>query len=218
MLFRSLEIRNQFNRRLILEHQTNFTLKQTIKKFEKINEGSPGLFSYYEISAEGIVKKLSLIESDPHKIWTAFETCYGHSFFLDVIKETFGLIPTVNNKFAREFNEKLLQYQKDASEQINKLVDRFASESTNLKNEMRRKNEEIDELCRTHNKDLEVTRNMLEKAFENKLQDKETALQIVFNSEKEGLIRKMNDQEVLITELSSNKTLNRLRLRLAVIH
>jgi len=211
------ELANQFNHKLVLLQKTNTTLKKTIANFEKVNEGTPGLFAYHEVSSEGIISKLVLIESDARKIWKALETCYGHSFFLDVIKENFGLIPTVNSKFEREFNEKLLQYQKEATEQITKLMDRYNEESKDLKNDLRQKEEHIEELCQKHTKEMEQLKNEIEGGLKRKIQDKENALRIIFASEKDILLRKMKEQETLIYELSSNKTLSRLRLRLAVI-
>ena len=197
--------------------KTNDYLKQTIENYEEVNKDTPGLFAYREVNAEGIIKKLSLIEDSPKRVWNALEQFYGHSFFLDVIKEKFGLIPKVNSKFEREFNEKLMKYQQEATDQINKLIDRYYNELSTMRDDLQKKNETIDEMITNHSHELEKVKTETEEAFNSKIKDKENAVKMLCEYEIEGLKRKIKELESLIRELSNNKLLSKLRVKVAVI-
>lgn len=210
------EVSTQFNSKMALLKKTNDILQRNITNFEKFNEDTPGLFSYHEVNADGIVKKLAMVDDNPRSIWQAFDKHYGHSFFLDVIREEFGLIPKVNSQIEKKFNDKLFEYQKQAAEQVSKLVERYHKEISDLRDELKLKNDVIEEMNRNHAAELEETRSEIEKAFKLKMREQEDVLKTIFHVEKEGYLRKISELELLNTELSNNKVTNRLRTRLAV--
>jgi hypothetical protein len=45
------------------------------------------------LTAEAVIKKLAIIESNPKNIWKNLENIYGFGFFNRVIEEEFGISP-----------------------------------------------------------------------------------------------------------------------------
>ncbi len=210
------ELASQFNAKLGLLKKANDVLQRNIQNFEKFNAETPGLFNYHEMNAEGVVKKLTMVEENARVIWQAFDKQYGNSFFLDVIREEFGLIPKVNSQMEKQFNDKLLDYQRQAIDQVNKLVDRYHKEITALKEELKKRGDLVEEMNRTHASELEQVRTEVERSMKIKFRDQEDVMKTIFFSEKDSLQRRISELENMVTELSNNRLTNKLRLRLAV--
>ncbi len=212
------EIVSEFNGRLGVLKKANDSLQHSIETYEKISADAPGLIAYHEMTAEVIVQKLAMVEDNARIIWQALDKQYGHAFFLDVIREEFGLIPKVNSEIAKQFNDKLFDYQRQARDQVGKLVDQYHKEITALKDEIKRKGDLIEEMNRKHVTELEEVRGEVEKAIKIKFRDQEDVMKTIFYSEKDSLQRRISDLENLVTELSNNRLTGKLRLRLAVLH
>jgi hypothetical protein len=65
--------------------------------FEKLGEDGNIGVKFSEMNTDSVIRKLSMIEKDPKKIWKSFDDYYGYGFFFDVLESEFGITPETHH-------------------------------------------------------------------------------------------------------------------------
>jgi predicted DNA-binding protein YlxM (UPF0122 family) len=95
------------------------------------------------MNEEHLIKRLSLVEADPQRIWNRMHQYYGEDFFLNIIEDEYGISPESNDQLLEKVEKQLHDLQKNSEDRILDLKREYEKEIDRLKKDLRERNMEL---------------------------------------------------------------------------
>ena len=133
----------QYDKSIMQLEDYNVKLRDQIHTFKQLEKvGNVGI-SFFEMNADSVIKKLTLIEGDAETIWSAFDRHYHKGFFYNQIEQEFGITPDTHGKLVEAFDSKINAYKEKAEQQLEEMSQKSEREIGRLNEKIRDKDQDI---------------------------------------------------------------------------
>ncbi len=100
-----------------------YMYKTQIQIFQRLCDDGNVAINIQEMSADDIVRKMQIVETDPETIWRSIEKYYGFGFFNIMIEQEFGINPNTYSKVLSTFEGLVSKTKNECDERIANLVE-----------------------------------------------------------------------------------------------
>ncbi|TNV85928.1 hypothetical protein FGO68_gene4281 [Halteria grandinella] len=189
------DVKDLYERHLKRFQTTNVNLQSQIDTYLRLEaDGNIGI-RFNEMSAEQVIKKLSIITKDPRAIWRAFDSQFGYGFFFDVLEKEFGITPETRDKLIDRFDKEISKFKTAANTQISSMTEKTFGELDRLRREIEDKNLEISMLKQKHLIELDRVKDNISEAMEVRMQGQLAKQFRIFDDEKAELFLQIRELE-----------------------
>jgi hypothetical protein len=197
-------ITDDYNFKLLRMQKYNMSLEEKIGKFEKIwKEKNVGI-TINELSADDIIHKLSIVESEAAPIWEAFSKYYGGGFFNKMIEKEFGINPDTHEEIGNKFGQEVNNLRETSNEKFSQFVAEAKEQIDHIQTSLRQKRTEYLALKEEFEDEIEKIRKALEEKSQQHIEQIKGADFKRYDEEKAELYAVIRNLEGEIEQFKNN--------------